>query len=116
MGASAREIEQQIKDTRKRIDENLTVLENRAASGAVRFAKIAAIGIAAAAAAVVGLMIYRSVRRPKPREQIEGPGPVERIMKKVVPTIVGTASTVLLERVVRSAGRSGARHRAPRAD
>jgi hypothetical protein len=150
MGASAREIEQQIRDTRERIDENLTVLENRAASRAVRYGKIAAIGIGAAAALVVVVLIYRRVRRPTFKERIdrmsiqslrelterlaarlkkplgtvkvtvnertEGPGTVERIVRKVVPAIVGTASTALLERVTRSAGRGEAHRRAPRAD
>jgi hypothetical protein len=150
MGASAREIEQQIRDTRERIDENLTVLEKRAASSAVRYGKIAAIGIGAAAAAVVVVLIYRRVRRPTFKERIdrmsieslreltqrlaarlkkplgtvkvtvheraEGPGTVERIVRKVAPAIVGTASTALLERVTRSAGRGKAHRRAPRAD
>jgi hypothetical protein len=150
MGASASEIEQQIKDTRERIDENLSMLENRAASGAVRYGRIAAIGIGAAAAAVVVVLIYRRVRRPKFKEPIdrmsieslrklterlasrlkkplptvkvtmneraEGPGAVERIVRKVAPAIVGTASTALLERVTRSARHGQARHRAPRAD
>ena len=130
MGASAREIEQQIRETRARINENLTELENRAASGAVRYGRIAAIGIGAAAAAMVGFLIYRRLRRStasrpkKPlqtvkvtvNERAREPWTVERVLKKVAPAIVGTASTALLERVARSAGHGQARHRAPRAD
>lgn len=150
MGASAREIEQQIKETRERIDQNLTVLENRAGSGAVRYSKIAAIGIGVSAAAVVGFLIYRRMRQPTLKNRIAGmsieslreltdelasrvskplstlkltvdkrakePGTVRRIVRKVTPAIVGTASTALLEKVARSAGDGEARHRAPRAD
>lgn len=64
MGASAREIEQEIKETRERMEQNLSVLENRAASGAVRYAKIAAVGIGATAAAVAAFLIYRRARKP----------------------------------------------------
>jgi hypothetical protein len=64
MGASAREIEQQIKETRERMDENLNTLENRAASGAVRYGKIAAAAVGAAVVAGVGFLILRRMRRP----------------------------------------------------
>src|SRR5207237_8316 len=49
MGASAREIERQIMETRERMDDNLNELEGRAASNAVRYGRIAAIVVAAVA-------------------------------------------------------------------
>ena len=64
MGASAREIEQQIKETRERMDENLEVLEHRAASSAVRYGKIAAVVVGAAALAGAGFLLWRRTRRP----------------------------------------------------
>jgi hypothetical protein len=64
MGASAREIEQQIKETRERMDQNLNTLENRAASGAVRYGKIAAAAVGVAVVAGVGFLILRRMRRP----------------------------------------------------
>src|SRR5437879_10620306 len=63
MGASAREIERQIKETRERMDENLTVLEQRAASNAMRMGKIVAVAAGVAAAVVGSIVIYRRVRR-----------------------------------------------------
>ena len=64
MGASAREIEEQIRETRERMDENLEVLENRATSGAVRYGTITAIVVGAATVAGVSWLIVRRVRRP----------------------------------------------------
>jgi len=133
MGASAREIERQIKETRERMDENLTVLEQRAASNAVRVGKIVAVAAGVAAAVVGGIFIYRRVRRPTLKDRFKGmslgslsevasrakkplptvkvtvnekseePGTVETILRKVAPAIVGTASTALIERVARPA-------------
>jgi hypothetical protein len=96
MGASAREIEQQIKETRARMDQDLSVLENRAASGAVRYGTIAAIVVVAAAAAVAGFLIYRRVRRRtlKHRLQTLSPDTLRELadeltsrMKKPLPTV-----------------------------
>ena len=64
MGASAHEIEQQIKETRERMDENLGTLEDRATSGARRYGKIAAVVVVAAAVAGAGFLIWRRTRRP----------------------------------------------------
>jgi len=71
MGASAREIEQQIKETRERMDENLGTLENRAASGALRYAKIAAIVVGATVVAGAGFIIWRKTRRPTIKDRLD---------------------------------------------
>src|SRR5437879_12025384 len=57
MGASAREIERQIKETRERMDENLTVLAQRAASNAKRLSKIVAIEADAAPAVAASITV-----------------------------------------------------------
>jgi hypothetical protein len=123
MGASAREIEQEIKETRDRMDENLTVLERRAASNAVRVGKILAVATGLAVGAVGGIFVYRRLRRRtlKDRQKAVSPPPtvkvtvnekgdergtVETILRKVVPALVATASTALLERIVRPRART----------
>ena len=64
MGASSAEIDQQIKETRQHLDENLDVLERRAVSGAKRIARIgAAVGVGLAATAGVVLAVYALRRR-----------------------------------------------------
>ena len=112
MGASAREIERQIKETRERMDNNLNELEDRAASNAVRYGRIAAIvvGVVAIgenlrelAEAVSGRLkgqlpsVTVKVNEPTPRE----PGTIESIVRRVAPAMLGTVSTALLERVSR---------------
>lgn len=101
MGASAREIEQQIKDTRQRMDQNLSVLEDRAASSAVRYGTIAVVVVGAAALAVAGVLIYRRVRRRtlKARLQALSPETLRELadeltsrMKKPLPTVRVTVS------------------------
>ena len=135
MGASAREIEQQIKETRERMDENLGVLENRAASGAQRYGRIAAVVVGVAAVSGVGFLVWRRVRRPAGRDRLdrlspdalraladevskrikkpvpsvtvtvnepeEESGMLRSILSRMMPAVVGTASTALLERVAR---------------
>jgi hypothetical protein len=71
MGASAREIERQIKETRDRMDDKLTRLEHRATAGAARYGRIAAIAVAAAALAGAGLLIYRRMHRPTLRDRLD---------------------------------------------
>ena len=71
MGASTREIERQIKDTRERMDDNLTRLEGQAASGAARAGKIAAVVGVAVAAGVAGYLIYRRMHRPSWRDRLD---------------------------------------------
>jgi hypothetical protein len=64
MGASSAEIDQQIKETRQHLDENLGLLERRAVSGAKRMARIgAAVGVGLAVTASVVLAVYTLRRR-----------------------------------------------------
>ena len=72
MGASADQIEREIRETRERMDENLGVLEDRAVSNAVRYGRIAAVALVVTAAGVAGFLIYRHVRRPGVKERLEG--------------------------------------------
>lgn len=71
MGASAGEIEQQIEETRGRLDTNLDELEGRAASKAVRYGRIAAVAAGVAAAGVAAFVIWRRTRRRTLRDRIE---------------------------------------------
>jgi hypothetical protein len=75
MGSSAREIEQQIRETRERMDENLNVLESPAASGAVRYGRIAAIAVGVAVVAGAGFLIFRRVSRPTLKGRLERMSP-----------------------------------------
>jgi hypothetical protein len=144
MGASADEIDRQIKETRDHIDENLGVLEQRAASSAVRYGKIAAVIVGVVAVAGAGVLIYRRINRPTRTEQLrsiviealkdlpdslrdlpeevsarlkrpvpsirvvvngeasEEPGTFERVVRRVAPAAVGTASSALIERLTRT--------------
>jgi hypothetical protein len=139
MGASADQIEREIRETRERMDENLGVLEDRAVSNAVRFGRIAAVALVVTGAGLAGFLIYRRVRRPALRERLEGispeglrdlaveigtrvkekfpsvtvtvnerkepqPGPVQTILRKVAPTLIGTASTAVFEKMTRGSG------------
>jgi len=72
MGASAREIERQIKETRDRMDDNLTALEGRAASSAARYGRLAAIGLVVVAAGGAAYFIYRRMRRPTLKDRLDG--------------------------------------------
>ena len=71
MGASAREIERQIKETRDRMDENLTRLEGSAATNAVRYGRIAAVGAGVLAVAAVAFVVYRRSRKPTLRDRLD---------------------------------------------
>ena len=71
MGASAREIERQIKETRERMDDNLNQLEGRVASSAVRYGRIAAVVVAAVAVGAVGFLVYRRMRKPKLKDRLD---------------------------------------------
>ena len=71
MGASADEIDRQITETRDHIDENLGVLEKRAASNAMRYGRIAAVVVGVVAVAGAGVLIYRRMNRPSRREQLQ---------------------------------------------
>ena len=71
MGASAREIERQINETRARMDDNLTRLENQASSSAARYGRIAAIALGVAAVGGVAYLVYRRTRRPTLRDRLD---------------------------------------------
>jgi hypothetical protein len=142
MGASAREIEQQIKETRERMDENLGVLEDRAASGVQRYGRIAAVVVGVAAVSGVGFLVWRRMREPAPKSRLDRlsprelraladqvsarlkksapsvtvtvneadhePGMLQSILSRVMPDVVGTASSALIERAGRSRKESAA--------
>lgn len=71
MGASARQIEREIKETRERLDANLDELEGRAASNALRYGRIAAIVLGAVALGGAALLIYRRTRKPTLKDRFE---------------------------------------------
>jgi hypothetical protein len=70
MGASAREIERQIKETRDRMDHNLTQLEGRTRSGAMRYGRFAAIGLGALLLAGAAFFVYRRTRKPTLKDRL----------------------------------------------
>ena len=70
MGASAREIEREIRETRDRMDANLTRLEGTAATRAMRYGRWAAVGVGTLALAGIAILVYRRTRRPKLRERL----------------------------------------------
>jgi hypothetical protein len=70
MGASAREIERQIKETRDRMDTNLTQLEGRTKSGVVRYGRYAAVGLGALLLAGAAFFIYRRSRKPTLKDRL----------------------------------------------
>jgi uncharacterized membrane protein YccC len=78
MGASAREIEREIKETRDRMDANLTRLEGTAATRAVRYGRWATLGVGVLAAAGVAFLVYRRTRKPKLRDRLSDAS-VERL-------------------------------------
>jgi hypothetical protein len=153
MGSSEDEIDRQIKEAREHIDENLGVLEQRAASDAVRVGKIAALIVGVALVAGAGVLIYRRMNRRTRTEQLRHalvealrdlpdslrdlpdevstrfkrslptikvvvngeeagePGTLERIVRRVAPAVVGSASTAVIERFTRSSDLESARSR-----
>jgi hypothetical protein len=62
VGASAREIEREIRKTRDRMDVNLTRLEIRAASSALRYGRMAAIALGVVALGAAGLVVFKKTR------------------------------------------------------
>ena len=78
MGASAREIEREIKETRERMDANLTRLEGTAASRAVRYGRWVALGVGVLAVAGGAFLVYRRMRKPTLRERMSDAS-VERL-------------------------------------
>ena len=72
MGASAREIERQIEETRARMDDNLTRLEGQAQSSARRYGTIGGVVLAAALLGGLAFLIYRRTRTPTLRDRLDG--------------------------------------------
>ena len=71
MGPSTDEIGRQIAETRDQVDENLTILEQRAAANARRVALMVAAG--AAAGVIIGgaaFLLYRQMRKPGVSERL----------------------------------------------
>ena len=71
MGGSARDIEREIKETRERMDDNLTRLEGSAATSAVRLARIAAVAAGVLAVAGIAFLVYRRTRKPTLRDRLD---------------------------------------------
>ena len=71
MGASAREIEREIKATRERMDDNLTRLEGKATSTASRYGRIAAVVLGVVAVGGAAFLIYRRTHRPTLRDRLD---------------------------------------------
>ena len=72
MGGSTDEISRQIAETREHVDENLTILEQRAAERARRVGIMVAAGVAAGL--IIGgaaFLIYRQVRKPGMSERLQ---------------------------------------------
>jgi len=71
MGASAREIERQIEETRARMDDNLNRLEGQAQSGARRYGTIAGVVLGAALLGGLAFLVYRRTRQPTLRDRLD---------------------------------------------
>jgi hypothetical protein len=103
MGAATDDIDRQIKETRDQIDENLGTLEQRAASSALQYGRIAAIVLGAAVVTGASVLIYRRVNRRNRREQLrsllaqalkelpdslhDGAGELKARLKKPLPSV-----------------------------
>jgi hypothetical protein len=72
MGGRTDEIGRQIAETRDHVDENLTILEKRAAANARRIGIMVAAGVAAGVViAGAAFLIYRQVRKPGISERLQ---------------------------------------------
>ncbi|MDQ6879624.1 MAG: hypothetical protein M3082_18380 [Candidatus Dormibacteraeota bacterium] len=70
MGTSSDQIGREIRETRSELDQNLGLLEQRAASNARRYGKVV-VGVAASVALVtVGAIVYRRSRRRSTARQL----------------------------------------------
>lgn len=70
MGASAREIEREVKETRDGMDAHLAQQEGSATNRVVRYGRWVAVGIGVLAAAGVGFLVYRRMRKPTLRDRL----------------------------------------------
>ena len=151
MGASADQIEREIRETRDRMDENLGVLEDRAASNAFRYGRVALVALVVAGGGLGAFLLFRRMRRPSIKDRLEGlspealrdlavelgtrvkkqmpsvtvtvnekreaePGPVQSILRRVAPAVIGSASTAVIEKVTRRPEQRGGRRVVPAYD
>jgi hypothetical protein len=73
VGATTDEIDREINSTREHLDENLGVLERRAATSARRIALYVAAGVGAGlVVGGVAFLAYRRFRKPSLRDRLEG--------------------------------------------
>jgi hypothetical protein len=93
MGASAREIERQIRETRERMDDNLTRLEGQASSTAARYGRIAAVVLGVVAVGGVAYLVYRRTHRPTLVDRLD------ELSLDNLRTLVGEASDGLRDRL-----------------
>lgn len=101
MGASAAEIDQQIKDTRKQLDANLSMLEARAARKARQVGRIAAaVGVGVAVTAGIGFLVHRLRRRRTASSRVRTPSAWESIARKVATTVAMSVAGGLASRVL----------------
>lgn len=102
MGATADEIGREISTTRDHVDQNLTILERRAMTGARRYGTMAAIGLAAGVlVAGAAYLVYRTVRKPAMGERLRGMMPDalgelpdsvrEKLKRRPVRVVISTA-------------------------
>jgi hypothetical protein len=71
MGASSAEIDQEIRDARGELEQNLKVLERRAARGARVYGRMAAGVAVGVAVVVVGVVVYRRRRQKRAVNQLQ---------------------------------------------
>jgi hypothetical protein len=71
MGNAADDTDRQMKESREHAGETIDSPEDRAGTGAMRYARIAIIALGVAAVAGAGFLVYRRVRRRSRTEQLQ---------------------------------------------
>ncbi len=101
MGTSRHDVDLQVSDRRARPDENLNVLEERAAKNARKVARTVAAGLVTSLVVVgVVVLVYRRFRRPTLAERLQGmlPDALTGLPGQVRQVAAGTAMFRLLRR------------------
>lgn len=75
MGASADQIDRQIRETRARMDDNLTTLEQRATRNAIRYGRIAVVIVGTIALGGAAFFAFRKFRQPALTDRLQGMPP-----------------------------------------